>query len=365
MRCESEGRRLYEPAREQAPGQPDEGRAAVAVEFGIRLPVAGPLASPSAILAVAQRAEELGYDALWVHDYLVWTKELDRTHISCGSIEMFDGEKVPNFYESVTTLAYVAGMTRSIRLGTAVLCLPYRRPVVAAKQLANLDVLSEGRLILGVGVGAPKSTHNQDFEVLGIPRAEKYERFAEYLGIIREVWTKDRPFYSGRFVSLPETEINPKPVQRPHPPVWMGGSRPKAVELAARFCDGWLPAWFTPERYRDRIPELYAAARVHGRGSAKFTIGSEIVACIAYSDEEAIATSRATVQTLSSGFTVRSAEEAAASALIGSPRQVASRVEAFVAAGVDHFELKFIYPSIARLLEQMEIFSREVIPSFR
>jgi probable F420-dependent oxidoreductase len=334
-------------------------------EFGVRLPVAGPLAGAAAIARTAQRAEELGFDALWVHDYIVWTRELDRTHISCGSAEMFDGEVTPNFFESLTTLAFVAGLTRSIRIGTAVLCLPYRRPIEAAKQLANLDVLSDGRLILGVGVGANRRTHNQDFEVLGIPRAEKYERAADYIRLMREIWTSDRPSYQGQFVQMPETEVFPKPIQKPGPPVWLGGSGPKAMDLIATFADGWLPTWFTPEDYRDRLPALYASARDHGRPDARFTIGNEIVACIAPDDEGAERISRATIETLSSGFMVRTVEQAAASALVGSPASIARRVRAFHEAGVDHFELKFIYQTVDHLLEQMDLFSREVLPVVR
>ncbi len=334
------------------------------LEFGVRLPVAGPLSGPAAISLVAKPAEELGYDALWVHDYIVWTRELDRTHISCGSAEMFDGDAVPTFYESLTTLSYVAGLTRSIRIGTAVLCLPYRQPVIAAKQLANLDVLSNGRLILGIGVGANKSTHNQDFEVLGIPRKEKYERTAEYLRVMREIWTGDRPAFRGRWVSLPETQIDPKPIQQPYPPIWIGGSGPKAVDLVGQLWPGLASHLVHPRSVRGADP-LYAAARDRGRDSVRFTIGNEIVACIAPTDEDALAASKATISTLSSGFMVRTAEEAAASALVGSPATIARRVEAFGLSGVLHFELKFIYYSIDHLLEQMRLFSREVMPSFR
>jgi alkanesulfonate monooxygenase SsuD/methylene tetrahydromethanopterin reductase-like flavin-dependent oxidoreductase (luciferase family) len=166
-------------------------------------------------------------------------------------------------------------------------------------------------------------------------------------------------------VRMPETEIFPKPIQKPGPPIWLGGSGPRAMELIASYADGWLPTWFTPDGYRERIPALYTAAREHGRPDAHFTIGNEIVACIAKTDKEAHDLSGPTLETLSSGFMVRTAEEAAASALVGSPATIAQRVRAFHEAGVDHFELKFIYRSVDQLLEQMEVFSREVIPAVR
>ncbi len=335
------------------------------VGFGVRLPVAGPLAGPAAIATAARRAEDLGYDALWVHDYIVWTRELDRTHVSCGAIEIIRDDQDPIFFESLTTLAYVAGITRRIRLGTAVLCLPYRNPIVTAKQIANLDVLSGGRLTLGVGVGARRSTHNQDFEVLGVSRADKYERTADYLRAMRTIWTEDRPSHDGPFVRFPETEIAPKPVQRPHPPIWFGGSGPRTIELLAEFGSGWLPTWMTPDGYRARLADVRQALAAKGRGDIALEVGDEIVTCIAPTDDEARERSRRTVETLSSGFTVRSATEASASALIGSPRSIREKATALADAGVTHFELKFIYRSLDELDAQLALFAQEVLPTFR
>src|ERR1700719_2561972 len=119
--------------------------------FGVRLPVAGVLASPEAILRVDKEAEVLGYDSVWVHDYLIWNKTLDKVHLSCASREAVDAagdDYPPMFFESLTNLAFIAGATKRIRLGTAVLVLPYRNAVATAKQLACIDVLSGGRLEL-------------------------------------------------------------------------------------------------------------------------------------------------------------------------------------------------------------------------
>jgi probable F420-dependent oxidoreductase len=333
--------------------------------FGIRLPVAGPLAGPAAVARAAVAAEELEFDAAWVHDYIIWTRELDRTHVSCGMIELVKDDVEPRFLESLTTLAFVAGQTHRIRLGTAVLCLPYRQPVVAARQLATLDVLSGGRLILGVGVGANKSTHNQDFEVLGVPRAEKYDRAREYLSAMKVLWTEDTPSYDGRFVSFPQTEMYPKPVQGPHPPIWFGGRGPKAIELVAEHGDGWLPTWLTPEGYREHLARVGEALAVAGRPGARITIGDEIIACIAPTHEAAVEKSRATVATLTSGFTVESLEAANASALIGSPGEVLEKASRLVEAGVDHFELKFIYGTLDDLLDQLELFRDSVARPLR
>ncbi len=106
------------------------------------------------------------------------------------------------------------------------LCLPYRNPIIAAKQVANIDVLSNGRLILGIGTGAPKSTHNVDFEVLGVERKTKYHVTPDYLRAMKAVWTEDNPSYEGEYIGFEETEIWPKPVQKPYPPTWTGGYGP-------------------------------------------------------------------------------------------------------------------------------------------
>ena len=140
------------------------------MQFGIRLPVSGPLATPDAITRVAVEAERLGYDVVWVNDFIAWTTYQNSTHVSSGSLEAVENagpDAEPTYFESLTTLSYVAGVTHAIKLGIAVLCLPFRNPIIAAKQVANVDVLSGGRMILGIGVGAAKSTHNVDFEVLG------------------------------------------------------------------------------------------------------------------------------------------------------------------------------------------------------
>ncbi len=138
------------------------------VEFGIRLPVGGPLANTSDIARAARRADALGYDAVWVHDFIVWTHMQDKTHVSCGATELVKEDTPPNFYESLTNLAYLAGITERVKLGVAVLCLPYRNPILAAKQLANIDLLSNGRLLLGVGPGPSETRKHPDWP-LGAP----------------------------------------------------------------------------------------------------------------------------------------------------------------------------------------------------
>lgn len=333
------------------------------MKFGIRLPVAGPLASPAAIRRAAQNAEHLGYDSVWVHDFISWTADMDRHHVSCGAIELVDGGTPPTMFETITNLAFLAGITDGITIGSAILCTPYRNPVVQAKQLACIDALSGGRLVVGAGVGALKRI-GQDFEVVGVPRGDKYERTREYLQVMREVWEQPFPSFEGEYVRLPLTEINPKPTQQPLP-VWMAGRGEKAWDILAELANGWIPTWVTAEGYLEAVPRLRAALEAKGRGDDPFTIAKECYAAIARTSEAARSSSRATFETFTKGFTVSTYDEAIASALLGSPAEVLEQVDAYRNAGVEHIEMKFIYHSEGDLAEQMELFATNVMAAAR
>jgi probable F420-dependent oxidoreductase len=341
------------------------------IEFGVRLPAGGPLASADNLRASALRAEQLGFDALWVHDFIVWTHMQDKNHVSCGATELINDDTVPLFYESLTNLAFLAGITTRPRLGVAVLCVPYRNPIVTAKQIANIDRLSNGRLILGVGPGGAKDGHNKDFEVLGVPRAKKWSTTAEYIKIMREIWTDPTPSYEGEYVSFEPTDINPKPVQNPIPlwgvgHIWKDGQVPKSFGITAELCDGWIPGFVEVDQYPVGIQQLKDLARQAGRGEVDFTVANEIAGCIAATDEEAFRKSDATLGVFTEGFqSSPSQERIRAASLVGSPETVRRKVQDYVDAGVQHFELKFIYHSIEDLLGQLELFANEVTPHFR
>lgn len=338
-------------------------------QFGVRLPVAGPLASVKAVTDVAQGAESMGYDALWVHDFIAWTDYQDRHHVSCGSVEAVEAagpDYRPAFFESLTSLAFLSGITKTIRLGVAVLCLPFRNPIVTAKQVACIDVLSGGRLILGIGVGAAAVTHNVDFEVLGVPRDDKYIRTRDYFRAMRAIWTKEKPSHSGKFISFPETQIDPKPVQKPFPPVWVGGGGPKSVDIAAQFATGWIPPWIAPGEYPGRIKALEALAREKGRGDVDFTIATEVYVCVAKTHEDAWNKARRTLTVLPHGFAEDATPQAIeASGLVGSPSEVRDKLGQYVAAGVTHYEMKFIYRDVPDLLQQLRLFADDIFPAYK
>jgi probable F420-dependent oxidoreductase len=314
---------------------------------------------------VAQRAEALDYDTVWVSDFIDWNRMQDRYHLSSGSAELVTETQVPLYHEALTNLAWVAGLTERVRLGVAILCLPYRNPIVAAKQIANVDVLSGGRFLLGVGPGGSKSGHNRNFEVLGVPRSDKYPRMTDYMRAMLAIWTQKVSSYQGEFISFPETEFYPKPVQKPHPPIWGGGWAARSIDFLAEFCTGWVPGWVSAAEYPARIEEIRALARAKGRGDVDFVIGTEIFAAVDRTHERAYELSRRTFAALPLGFQTNPPEEKIRrSSLVGSAEEVREQVERFVKSGVRHFELKFIYHSIGHLLEQMELFRAEVMRDF-
>jgi probable F420-dependent oxidoreductase len=349
-------------------------------EFGVRLPCAGVLANPQAMARVAQEAESLGFDTVWVHDYIIWNKTLDRLHISCGSREAVDAagdDYPPMFFESLTNLAFIAGLTSTVRLGVAVLCLPYRPPLQTARQLANIDVLSNGRLDLGIGQGAAKSTLNEDFEVLGIPRGEKVGRTREIFEAMRKIWTEDAPSFEGKYINFPSATIYPKPVQKPHPRVWMGGSAEKSLDMIADYADVWLSFWISPEQFPKAIEVVHDRLRSRGRDPEKFTVGTEIQVLIAKTTPEARHQAERTLGVLEEGYagtigrfaeeggpataTMDPSQEIWNSSLIGSVGDVGDQVHGYVNAGCTAFEMKFIYHNIDHLVEQMSAFSAGVI----
>ncbi|HKZ25707.1 MAG TPA: TIGR03619 family F420-dependent LLM class oxidoreductase [Acidimicrobiia bacterium] len=329
------------------------------VTFGIRLPVSGPAASAEAITRVAREAEALGFESVWAHDLTGWTREMQRSSVYCGSAEMTDRDPNPVMFETLSVLSYVAGVTSTVRIGSAVICVPLRNPVLLAKQLASIDVLSGGRLIVGVGIGAV-TDEVTDYEVLGVSRKNRYERMDEYLDMMTTVWSSPKPYYEGRFVDLPATEIFPKPVQDPLP-LWMGGSGPRAREIMTTRATGWIPSWLDIDGYRDLVPDIARRLDTKGRSINDFVVAKDCYVAIDESADGARKSSRRTTERLLNRLSGPGRERRCRSMLIGEPHGVSDQIRSFVEAGVSHFELKFIYHSESHLSQQMGLFARDIL----
>ena len=220
--------------------------------FGINF---GPCAEPETARRVAVAAEQAGLESLWTGEHVVLPDPQAPPSPS--------PPEVP-FLDPAVALAFVAAATRTIRLGTGIIILPQRNPLVLAKELASVDVVSGGRLIFGLGIGYLKP----EFDALGIPFADKGPRTMDYLGAILAMWTQPKPAHEGPFVRFAGVQAFPRPVQRPHPPVVIGGHTPPAFRRSVERADGWYGFALTPEDVARCVDGLKAAARAVTRPAA-------------------------------------------------------------------------------------------------
>ena len=183
------------------------------VTLGCSLPSRGPMASPQALRSLAQRAEELGFDSAWVSDHIILPRQVDSFYpYSPDGVPVFSPDQP--YYDPLSTLNFLAGCTHRLRLGTHVLIIPYRNPVLTAKMIATLDTLSEGRVTLGIGVGWME----EEFRALGLDTfADRGAVTNEYLRVFKELWTQENAEFNGRFVQTSGAGFLPKPVQQPQP----------------------------------------------------------------------------------------------------------------------------------------------------
>ena len=242
------------------------------MKFGVTLPQFGPLAAGpdvrERIARVATTADRLGYDVLWTAEHLILPAEI-RTPYPYGA--RFPFPVTDPMLEVVSTLSYVAALTRRVRLSASVMILPYRNPVVLAKELATLDVLSGGRLIAGLASGWLA----EEFAMLGVPFAERGARMDEYLAVLHALWTEERVTFRGRFVTLEDAVFFPKPVQKPRPPFWIGGASARALERVVRWGAGWIAAPRPdPEALGRDIARLHRRLEAAGRDPAGIDVAS-------------------------------------------------------------------------------------------
>jgi probable F420-dependent oxidoreductase len=237
------------------------------VELGLNLPVAHPSVTPGMIVDVARRAEELGFAEVYLGEHVVLFDEPVDRYPGSESGEAFFPASLP-ILDPLVGLAFVAACTERIRLATGVMLLPQRNPVYAAKHIASVDWLSGGRLDVAIGVG----WSTQEFAACLVPWEHRGARCEEYVEVMRALWAGDVAAYHGRFHSLEPCRQYPKPVQRPHPPLWFGGWTDVALDRAARLGDGWYGFDLSPEVVTDRLEALGVMLERRHRMLDDFTI---------------------------------------------------------------------------------------------
>ena len=315
------------------------------MDYVVGVPGSGPLAKPEIMIALARRIEELGFGYLGMGDHIVIPREI-RSRYPYTETGEFRGSGTGEALEQLTVLSFLAAQTSTVRLLTTVTVLPHRSPVPTAKAVATLDILSGGRLSFGVGVGWMR----EEFEVIGAPPYDQRGAASnEYLEAFIELWTSDNPTFDGKYCKFSNIFFQPKPIQKPHPPIWVAGESPPAVRRAARFGNVWFPVGnnprfplLTPEQLSEARHRLHRYAEEFGRDPSKL----EIAYGANWYDER-------NAQTLPDGrrrtFT-------------GSPEQIAGDIRALGDLGVGYIWMNFPAGTFEESMERMEYFAKEIRP---
>ena len=298
------------------------------MEFGICVPHYGKPINVPQILDVVRRAEELGFDSVWVTDHILVPQTLDIIYRD-------------NMLEPLALLSHVAAVVSRVRLGTSVIILPYRNPVVVAKMLATIDQLSGGRLIVGVGGGWME----EEFAALRVPFAERGLLSDESLRLFRELWTHERVSAQGQYFSFQGMQMSPLPVQRPCPPIWVGGMSARARRRVAEFGNGWHATALAAQELGKAYSHLQKLWQQKGRA------GEPLLSMRARLFIEGVSTD-----------VLNYPPRPGWNLLQGSPRTIVERLREYQEVGVRHLVFELSTQSFESSLRTMETFINEIKP---
>ncbi len=321
------------------------------MKFGFVLPNRGPLSNRDGLISLAQQGEALGFDFLAVSDHIVVPQTIASTYPYSDTGEFPGGEFFGDCLEQLTTLSFIAGLTSKVKLLTSVMVTPYRAAIHAGKVLATIDVLSRGRLILGVGAGWMR----EEFEALGLDNYDFRGGVTdEYISAFKEMWTSSNPEYKGKYVSFSNIAFEPKPIQKPHPPIWTGGESPAALKRAGKYADVWYPIGNNP-RYRlqktDRIVSYYERVKQHGYDAGRDPDSILLAYAASWYDERK----------------THKSSEGERTILTGSCDQIVSDIRSLKEIGVkylliDVLGFDLLSSSTGESKERMDLFSKEIMP---
>lgn len=292
------------------------------MRFGYILPNFGDKISPDELVGIATLCEEVGFDSVWATDHVIMPGELS--------------EPYGRLLEPLVTLAFVAAKTEKVKLGTSVLVLPQRNPILVAKQAAALDVYSKGRLVLGVGAGWAE----KEFEFLGADFRHRGRVLDESIGLMRALWTQGRVSFHGRFFRVSEAVFLPKPSQGSIP-IWIGGTSLGALDRAARLGDGWHPT---------------------GSDLAAFAAG---VDRLRESGRRPTVSLRLTTDVRKKREAVQSPSGERRAVLSGSAEEIRKGLEGYERAGLEYFCASILHPSAEEIKADIRRFAADVVSSYR
>src|SRR4051794_36769634 len=237
------------------------------MKVGAFVPVGTLNASSEFVQVLGPTLEERGLESLWVAEHVVMFDEYDSKYPYADS-GRFPGRGDTGLLEPLTALSYIAATTTTLRLGTGICLVGQRNPVYTAKQVADVDVLSGGRVDFGIGIGWLR----EEFEAVGMPFEKRGARSDEHIAVMKELWTKEPSSYDGRFYTLPPCRMYPKPVQQPHPPIHVGGESDGALRRAARIGQGWFGFNRLPEQVPEALTRLDTALAAEGRSRSDMEV---------------------------------------------------------------------------------------------
>ncbi len=303
------------------------------MEIGCHLPMFGPIATRHNVLTFARRMEALGYDSLWVSDHIVLPYTI-RSRYPYSETGKFPLPANADFLEPLTTLALVAGVTERVKLGTTILVLPHRHPVLAAKMLACLDHLSNGRVIVGAGVGWME----EEITLLGAPFSKRGAWSDEAIRIMRTCWSQERASWKGHFFSFDEIGCFPQPVRKTIP-IWIGGHTPRALRRVAELGDGWHAAFPSPDKLEEGLRLLRSECARAGRSFEDLAI------------------------TLRAGVSIRKEKSPDRRPLVGTPEEIVSDIRRYKALGVTTLLIESRQRDLDDMIEIHEAFARDIRPA--
>ena len=315
------------------------------MEFGFGIPTRGPLAKRDSIARLAERGEALGFTHLAIPDHIVVPRDISSRY-PYNESGRFPGTDTGECLEQLTLIAWLAAVTTRARLLTSVMVVPHRNPVHTAKIVATLDVLSQGRIVLGIGAGWMA----EEFEAIGTePFRDRGRVTDEYLEAFKVLWTSETPRHEGEFVNFSDIVFLPKPVQRPHPPIWVGGESTAAMRRTVRHGDAWYPIGTNPrhpfnslDRLRAGTRKLHALAEEHDRDPNDITL----TYWANWYDESKTLT----------------LEDGTRHLFTGNAEAIASDICDLRDLGYHHLLFNFQRDSLEHSLDAMERFARDIIP---
>lgn len=298
------------------------------MKVGMFLPQVGEYATKENILYVAKEAEKEGIDSVWVLDRLLWPLN-PQTPYAARPDGILPVE-FQNVFDPLTILTYVAGVTKRILLGTSIIDMLFESPVLLAKRFATLDILSDGRTIAGLGIGWSKD----EYEVSGVPYKDKGTRADEFIQALKKIWTDEIVEFKGEFYNIPASKIGPKPLQKPHPPILLGGFSPKTFSRIVNYANGWIGvAGFGPlEQLEQVINGLKEDARKLDKDPSKIDI---YIGSYPNVLESSVASDK-----------IRSP-------MTGTIEQIGSDIEQIKAMGTNHIFFGYMSPSIRKDMKKI------------